>query len=164
MIKKIFVDMDDVLVDFNDHYESCFGRRWNEIETVEDRWKPLNENPQWYATIPIKKDAVVLMNYLYNTFSRSAIPVKILTATGYKWVEVGVAKQEWVNKHLGVGMYDMLTVVHGKDKHHFAQDGSLLIDDMVRNVEPWINVGGLGIVYESAEKTIAKIEQWLEVI
>jgi hypothetical protein len=59
-------------------------------------------------------------------------------------------------------MYDMLTVVHGKDKHHFAQEGSLLIDDMVRNVEPWINVGGLGIVYESAEKTIAKIEQWLK--
>ena len=161
MIKKIFVDMEDVLVDFNDHYESCFGRRWNNIENVEDRWKPLNENPQWYATIPIKKDAVVLMNYLYNTFSRSSIPVKILTATGYKWVEVGVAKQEWVNKHLGVGMYDMLMVVHGKDKHHFAQDGSLLIDDMVRNVEPWINVGGLGIVHKSAEKTIAKIEQWL---
>lgn len=160
MIKKIFVDMDDVLVDFNAYYKFCFGKRWDEIPNVEDRWKPLNENPQWYATIPKKKDASHLMNFLYMTFASKGIPVKILTATGYKWVEVGAAKQEWINTNLGTGMYDMLTVIHGKDKYHFAQEGSLLIDDMPRNVGPWKNAGGIGIIHENAQKTIKTIKEW----
>jgi hypothetical protein len=156
MIKKIYLDADDVCTDFNNHYEKCFGRRWKDIPEAKDRWEPLNKNPNWFETIPKKSDASILIEFI----RAKGIPFKILTATGWNWIPVGAAKMRYFVKEFGIDSSDVLTVINGTDKFRFAQKGSLLIDDMERNVDPWIKAGGIGIVHKSAEQTIRTIKQW----
>ena len=47
----------------------------------------------------------------------------------------------------------------GSQKGAFAEKGSVLIDDRPKNIEAWENAGGIGIIHESAEKTIAKLKE-----
>lgn len=154
MIKKIYVDMDDVVTNFNDYYEECFGRRWKDIADTAERWKPLNDNPDWYLSIPLKKDALQLMSYVRSL----NVPVKMLTATGWDWVRVGTAKTIYCTKRLNVEPSDVLTVVEGRKKFAFARPGYVLIDDMERNVLPWCVAGGFGILHKNADDTIQQLK------
>ena len=40
-----------------------------------------------------------------------------------------------------------------------AKDGFVLIDDRPKNIKAWEDNGGIGILHESAEKTIAKLKE-----
>ena len=157
MIKRIYVDLDEVLTSFHDFYETSFGRHWADIADPDERWKPLNDDPTWYGRIPVKDDAQWLISYVRSL----GVPVKVLSATGWDWVRVGVQKTEWAFKNFGFDPSDVLFVKEGKKKFVFAKKGSLLIDDMERNVIPWREAGGSGIVHYNAENTIGKIKEML---
>jgi hypothetical protein len=156
VIKKIYVDMDEVLTDFEKHYEHCFGRRWRTIIDTAERWKPLNENPNWYSKIPPREDARWLMEYLRSL----NIPLRILTSGGWNWVEVGAVKTRWCKDHFDIDASDVLVVQNGREKYKFAGPSYVLIDDMLQNIEPWTNMGGIGIVHKNAEETIQKLKEF----
>lgn len=158
MINKIYLDADDVCTDFTPHYKKSFGRNWKDIPESKDRWEPLNKDPKWFQTIPKKSDASILIEYIRAI----GIPFKILTATGWNWIPVGTAKQNWFVDMFDLDPTDVLTVVNGVDKFRFAQRNTVLIDDMERNVIPWRKAGGIGIVHTTAMDTIRQLKAMIQ--
>ena len=47
----------------------------------------------------------------------------------------------------------------GTQKAAFAFEGSVLIDDRQKNIDAWEKAGGIGIVHESANKTINALKE-----
>ena len=46
----------------------------------------------------------------------------------------------------------------GSQKGMFAMEGSVLIDDRQKNLDSWIEHGGIGILHVSAEDTINQLK------
>ena len=156
-IETIYLDMDNVLTDFHPHYKNSFGLDWRDIHHVSDRWEPLNENPNWFETIPLRDDALLLYNYTKSL----GVTVKILTATGWKYNEVREAKRNWCEKHLpDMPIGNILMAKEGKDKYLFARGPQcILIDDMERNIKGWRDAGGRGIIHTSTDQTILELKE-----
>jgi hypothetical protein len=93
-------------------------------------------------------------------WSRKSYLVKILTSTGWNNVPVGIAKVRWCKDYFNIVGEDVITVKDRRNKYKFARPGYVLIDDMARNVEPWVNMGGIGIVHKNAEETIQKLKEF----
>lgn len=64
-------------------------------------------------------------------------------------------KRCWVQEHFGDVQVDY--VYTSKLKANWATPTSVLIDDRMKSIEPWIEAGGIGILHTSAEDTIAQL-------
>ncbi|MFW6047538.1 MAG: hypothetical protein ACOCP4_07135 [Candidatus Woesearchaeota archaeon] len=42
----------------------------------------------------------------------------------------------------------------------FANENSILIDDMEKNIKEWVSGGGIGILHRSYRKTIKELEDY----
>ena len=62
-------------------------------------------------------------------------------------------KNKWVRKYIDPTVVVTCTY-SGSQKAAFAEKGSVLIDDRPKNIKAWEDAGGIGIIHESAEKTI----------
>lgn len=69
-------------------------------------------------------------------------------------------KQQWLQKH-GLGNLDFNIVSKGTEKYIYADKDIILIDDMKRNVDLFVEAGGLGIVHTDTPSTIKKLENML---
>ena len=61
-------------------------------------------------------------------------------------------KNKWVRKYIDPTVVVTCTY-SGSQKGAFAKEGFVLIDDRPKNIK-WEDAGGIGILHESAEKTI----------
>ena len=52
-----------------------------------------------------------------------------------------------------------VNIVYSQDKKNYAKDkGTILIDDLDKNIKEWENCGGTGIKFESAEQVLKRIK------
>tara|TARA_Y100000310_G_scaffold77027_1_gene73491 strand:- start:5612 stop:6262 length:651 start_codon:yes stop_codon:yes gene_type:complete len=65
-------------------------------------------------------------------------------------------KIDWIEKNLGL---NRSRVILTSDKFEHASESNLLIDDMLKFLEPWIDAGGKGIHHQSTEETIRRLER-----
>ena len=65
-------------------------------------------------------------------------------------------KFDWLKRNLGI---DESKVILTHDKFKHATENSLLIDDMLKFLDPWIEAGGEGIHHHSAQTTIEKLKE-----
>jgi len=119
MSKKIlYVDMDNVLVDFQTGIDKCSEQTLNEYDGR------LDEVPGIFGKMEPMRDAVEAfteLSQLYDTYILSTAPWNNHTA----WSD----KLEWVKKHLGENAYKRLILTHHK---HLAK-GDYLVDDRKKN-------------------------------
>lgn len=60
---KVFVDLDGVLADFDEHYNVKFGARPDrKLDNVD--WKRVRATPNFYASIPPMSDMIELWIFL----------------------------------------------------------------------------------------------------
>jgi hypothetical protein len=77
----------------------------------------------------------------------------ILTSPG-KFSYAKSGRLLWFKKNLpGV------QVIFDTDKWYWAERDSILIDDMDTNIEPWLRMGGIGILHKSFEETKKEFEE-----
>lgn len=150
-IRKLFVDLDGVLVDFNKGYENLTG-----IHLVGAKndfpgfWTPVNlAGIGFWANLPWMPDGKLLWNNIgkYRPILLSA-PSKDVTSR--------IGKQLWVVNNLPTVK---LVLAPRQEKRKFARKGYVLIDDRDENIEDWNKAGGIGILHKSAIETIDKLKE-----
>ena len=119
MDKKIlYIDMDNVLVDFPSGISKLSQEVINEYESN------LDEVPNIFSLMePLEGaiDSFKILSQRYDTYILSTAPWKNSSA----WSD----KVKWVQKYLGESAYKRLILTHHKNLNH----GDYLIDDRTKN-------------------------------
>lgn len=148
-MKHIFLDMDGVLVDFDNMVLKRGGKLWVDMSSEERKefWK--NFDAKWFSEAdPLPHYDWIVAHCLEN-FDR----VRILTALPVHRKDIAWqcvhAKIEWVHKHIG----HHIPVTFGpyasdKQKHCCGTQNSILIDDNIKNIEQWEARGGLAFWHD----------------
>lgn len=159
-VKRIFLDMDGVLADFLRGVEKpeYIGHPLTNDDaghTEYDLRKEELTNKRLFANLPPMVDMYDLIGYVKHC----DVPWEILTAAGTVNRELVVFdKNEWIRKYVDPTVVVTCTY-SGTQKAAFAFEGSVLIDDRKKNIDAWVKAGGIGIVHESAEKTIKQLKE-----
>ena len=152
-VKRIFVDMDGVVADFLAGCSEMMGKPLTSDDaghTEYDLRKEELTNKRLFGMLPPMVDYADLIGYIKHT----GLPWEILTAAGTVNRELVVYdKNTWVRKYIDPTVVVTCTY-SGSQKGAFAKKGFVLIDDRPKNIKAWEDNGGIGIVHESAEKTI----------
>lgn len=151
---QIFCDMDGVLCDFVEGGNDLgFGS--NEFD--EDYfWDAVaNTRGKFWEELEWTNDGYLLWDYLLN------FDPKIITTPASTDIYCRIGKIKWVEKELGdvdvLFSHEMEDGSHSKG--YYADENSILIDDMVYNIEDWEENGGVGILYKSAGDTILQLKK-----
>ena len=159
-VKRIFIDMDGVLADFIRGVESpqYLGEPLtndDEGHTTYDLKKEELTNKRLFANLPPMVDMYDLLAYVRHCDT----PWEILTAAGDVNRELVVFdKNEWIKKYVDPTVPVTCTFT-GTQKAAFAFEGSVLIDDRQKNIDAWVDAGGIGIVHTSAKNTITTLKE-----
>lgn len=161
MIKKIYLDMDGVLTDFEGAFTGLYGK---DILSMRDRkmwtqeWPDFIVNKKGFATLEYWPGAIELVNFV----SELGIPVEILTSSGgLKYhEEVKEQKISWLIDH---NIPFTPHVVPGrKHKKEYAGEGIVLIDDTYDVIESFNKAGGIGILHKDLGETIERLKSLVD--
>jgi 5'(3')-deoxyribonucleotidase len=155
-MKKIFVDIDGVLADFNSKWVELFGSEPKETFNRHS-WQEFVASRQ-FEKLDMLPDAYRLIDYLVIISSKPAVSVHLLGSTGgYEYHgTVQEQKLKWLEKHHI--LFDAVLVPGKRYKQWHATESAILIDDHEKNVEQFISRGGNAILHTSANDTIAKLK------
>lgn len=158
----IYVDLDGVLANFNlqfakisggltpDKFITSFSKNkfWNLID---------DEGEDFWSGMLLMPGANEMMKFIYDNF----ITIRILTASTRK-PESKSGKRKWVRQHFPfISNKDVIVVEERAMKAKYANDKSILIDDMIGNIENWKTSGGIGILHTDAHNTIKQLSQYV---
>ena len=150
-MKKIFVDMDGVLCDFNKRYTGKFGLSPAEVKAdrknkmYSTHWHTFVDDRE-FASLAKMANADQLIEILKAI--DDSIEICILSSAGGfdRQREVQEQKLKWLETH---DIYWPAVIVPGrKYKTGFASSDALIIDDTYDVVESFIKAGGLGVWYK----------------
>lgn len=144
--------MDGVLANFMKAYRAYAK------DEVNDRKKFAASVMEYKIFEKLEKmpDADELLNYVRKI--DSIVNVEVLTSMGTfdpaRGAEAALQKQRWLRAH-GID-YKANFTRSKEEKSKFATPTSILIDDSVGCIEPFVKKGGLGILHTSASDSIQK--------
>jgi hypothetical protein len=133
-----------------------FGKYPNEfIDTYgySSFWASFTRQAEdFWSGIKWKNDGKKLWQFIrpYNPIILSSVPPSMAKiATKYK--------EKWIRDELGLDIEYYIT--SRKEKQNYSDQGSILIDDMKKNIDEWLLRGGIGILHISAENTIKELKK-----
>jgi hypothetical protein len=144
--------MDGVLADFNKAYTKI-------ATTLEDpkRFRTAVLDYHIFEDLEFMPDTHQLLNHVKKI---DGINIEILTSMGTYNPEQGIAaktqKLKWLERH-NIG-YKANFVRTKTEKAEYANEYSILIDDSVGCVSPFIRKGGHGILHTNASETISILD------
>lgn len=152
--RKIFCDMDGVLVDFERGVEESYFENTGQRVSFHDlakseMWKTVNRGGEgWWLNLPWYPGGQQLWNFIkrYNP--------TILTAPGRQKTCIP-EKNQWVAQN----MSPKLKVICDQDKWKYATPYGILIDDFTKNTIPWEEHGGIAILHTDVSKTIKQLKK-----
>lgn len=155
-MRRIFIDMDGVLADFDGAFLSLFGKTCEECESKSEMWRLIHGHDEFFYNLPKMAGARNLYEDALDL--RDGGEVAILTSAGSSdFHHVAQQKRRWIHKHIDDSVL-VITVKDGLDKAAFVQNkGDILIDDWRKNCEAWEEAGGVAIKYENAEQAMADL-------
>lgn len=147
---KLFLDLDGVLADFDEHYFQSFGIRPNKRDDAVD-WSLIDKADQFYLNLPPMPDLDQLWAFCE--------PLKPTILTGIPWSvpNVETEKRQWVAKHLGSDV--KVVCCRSRDKCLHAMPGDVLVDDWEKYRHVSEDFGGVWITHRSAAETIRELRQ-----
>ena len=159
----IYLDMDGVLCNFNIPKDCII-----EDDYIKTWYNVYNKYPNFWIDLPWLKEGKILYEYLIN--ENSNIQLNILSAwlKGTKqltdWSIEG--KKNWIKSHGLTKHIHSVNIVKRSDKYTFVDQSdkiiSILIDDYSKNINKWVEVGGIGILFKDHKDTIDKLKNILK--
>jgi hypothetical protein len=150
---KLFLDCDGVLADFDAGAREVLGgltpRQFEERYSRGEFWKRLARTPDFYATLPLIKDARELFDAVEH------LRPTILTGLPLgNWA--APQKVKWAAEHFpGVPIITCMA----RDKYRYMEPGDVLVDDREDHRGKWEDAGGLFVAHRNAERSIAALRQ-----
>lgn len=148
--RKLFLDCDGVLADFDSYAEKVFGlppRKAEEELGAKRFWADLRSHEDFYYRLPLMPDAMELYEGLkhLNPTILTGLPLG-------DWAEP--QKRRWAEKHFpGVPVICCMS----KDKRNHMNPGDVLVDDWPRYKHLWEESGGVFVLHSSAKDSIGKV-------
>ena len=160
MIKKIYLDMDGVLTDFEGRFAKKFGYP---AMAVRDRKNFSKEWPEFiedreFETLEWHPGGEELLKFIRK---HPEIPVEMLTSSGGQKHHNEVARQKkvWLKK-MGIA-YKPNVVPGRKYKTEYAAEGVVLIDDTEEIINNFNAAGGIGIHHTDVNITVKTLQSLL---
>lgn len=159
--KKIFLDMDGVIVDFMEavyklHKLKDF-REWEKLGP--EKYEKINQTGEkWWSQMKWTSDGKKLWNHIKDG------DVTILSATPRDAESRKISlegKKNWLSKNLGSSYKSNAILTTAVEKQNYAAGNHILIDDSDRNIRQWISKGGIGILHKNTNDTIKQLEKVL---
>ena len=138
----VYFDMDGVLADFNGGYQKLFGKPPSDSAKDDPNVSKL-VGSDFFSTLKKLPGADELINIavkLFGSYSICSSPLR----NDHKNSELN--KRYWIAKHLNPQPDNI--VITGK-KDSYAKGKNILIDDKPKNIIPWRERGGIGILYNA---------------
>lgn len=145
--RRIFLDLDGVMADFDRHFFDLF-RVHSAGLIPPDLWGRIDSVPTFFRDLPICEGAAEFWDEIEHLN-----PVILTACPRTNYASVAAQKRAWVQEHLSPHAM-VLPVMGRKMKRHFMQHpGEILIDDFESNVHDWREAGGLGILHQAFDRT-----------
>lgn len=157
MIRKIFIDMDGVLADFDAWKETMKELHPEVMEEKMAMWELIAQVDHFFLNLDPTPWAYEMMDYLRSL----GVPLAILTALPRRLVipQAEPDKQEWIASLIDPDL-EFQIGPYAIDKQNFCEEGYVLVDDNKKNIDQWNARGGIGIYFtdlEDLKKEISKI-------
>lgn len=156
---KIYCDLDSVLTDFDAGFREISDVP---VSTGWDYKKKFGKQRFWdlvgdkgldfWANLPWMSDGKKLWRYLRDC----PYEVSILSAPSIRDRAISEkGKILWCRNHLN----REIPIILEDEKYKYSGYKRILIDDLEKNIIPWRERGGIGILHTSANDTIHKLKQ-----
>lgn len=161
---KIYCDMDGVLVDLHRGARRITGDPVFDIDdsqTIKIFWKTImqmttNEVVDAWKDLPWVPGGKKLWDYI----GRFNAAILSSPGTNKRAGDIAAGKKAWIQDHLSPQPSKM---IFDPQKFKFADQNSILIDDKEKNIRPWIEHGGIGILHPTnspdTESIIKKLQE-----
>lgn len=150
----IFQDMDGCITAFDKGYHTLTGIDISgEFVSSQDFWQPISEaGHNFWANLEWCEDGRELWDYIskYRPYILSAPSREESSKIG---------KRMWLEKHLPKVESHKIIFCPRWEKMKYANENSLLIDDMESTIEEWEQNGGIGILHTSTKSTIKQLKK-----
>jgi 5'-nucleotidase len=146
-MKRVFLDLDGVMADFELHFLNYFKVAHNEVSEIE-MWRMIESYKTFFLDLPLMDGAKDFFQSIENLN-----PIILTSCPKTSYHTSAIQKKQWVKMHLSRDII-ILPVLGGKNKALFMQNqGDILIDDMKKNCNSWSNYGGIAILHKNFEET-----------
>lgn len=149
--RRIYLDLDGVMADFDAHYPALFGHSHKELDD-EEMWAVINAHPEYFRTMPLTSGAKEFWEDIEHLD-----PIILTACPKTNYVQAAIQKRQWVYEHLSQDA-TVLPVLGGRNKFLFMHaPRDILIDDYKKNLEPWAEAGGIGILHRNFSTTLDQL-------
>lgn len=147
-----FSDLDGVLTDFDSHAKA--HNKFN--EKGQPKWDELDY--AWWSTMPAYDGAKKFYDDLRARGRTRMLTAPIMNSGSFQ------GKAEWVKefRRSRFGLLD-LVIAKADDKRLLARPNHILVDDRQKNVDEWVDAGGIGILHTGDyADTLKRIDEAME--
>ncbi len=141
MNRRLYIDLDGVLADFDGAFLETFGFDHRDPSTSDaEMWAAIHSHGSYFRGLPPCLGALEFFESVRH------LDPHILTACPKSdYANVAYQKIGWVREHLGAGV-TVLPSPGGQAKPLFMRaKGDILIDDFAKNCRAWSEHGGVAI-------------------
>jgi 5'(3')-deoxyribonucleotidase len=159
-VPEVYVDLDGVLADFFGHWARMDGKdHYKDIDNKEAKIHLIKEHPTFWLDLPVLSNAGKLLGFIKKNFGHYNICSSPLEDDPYCESQ----KREWVKKHLTAFPPNQVIITKNKAAYATQIDGSpnILIDDWGKNVNAWVEAGGIAIKHKDhkLDRTLRELQQ-----
>lgn len=152
MNKRLYLDLDGVLADFDKYFFDNFGVEAKDIKD-DVMWDHIFSIPMFFRNLPPCPGALEFFKDV-----KHLDPIILTACPKADYRNAAINKRDWVREHLSSDIM-VLPVMGGKNKALFMHaKGDVLVDDFASNIKHWNNHGGCGIVHKHFPATLRELE------
>jgi 5'(3')-deoxyribonucleotidase len=153
MSRRLYLDLDGVMADFDGSFPAVFGLDHRSLAD-DAMWLHINGHPSFFRDLPPIPGAVEFFRSIEHLD-----PIILTACPKSNYAHVATQKVEWVRTHLSAHV-TVLPVLGGSSKPLFMHaKGDILIDDFRRNTEAWDAAGGTAILHRSFPNTALRLHE-----
>lgn len=153
MSRRLFLDLDGVLADFDAGVKALLGMsaaEFQDAHSVRDLWFRIRRADDFYNRLPEMSDARILFDAVAHLE-----PVILTGLPVGNWA--APQKQAWVAKHFP-GTPVITTMA--RDKHLHLRGADVLVDDRDRYRSVWEDAGGRFVHHSNAQTSLAELREF----